>query len=43
MVGLGGLVGIVVGGLVVMVYFYTLVVYISVMVSWLVEFESVVG
>lgn len=33
----------VVGGLVVMVYSYTLVVYISVLISWLAGFESVVG
>ena len=43
MVGLGWFGRYVVGGLVVMVYFYTLVVYISVVVSWLAEFVSVVG
>ena len=43
MVGLGWFGRYVVGGLVVMVYFYTLVIYISVMISWLTGFESVVG
>ena len=43
MVGLGWFGRYVVGGLVVLVYFITLVAYISVMVSWLAEFESVVG
>ena len=43
MVGLGWSGQYVVGGLVVLVYFYTLVVHISVVVSWLAEFESVVG
>lgn len=43
MVGLGWFGRYVVGGLVGMVYFYTLVVHISVLISWLAGFESVVG